>query len=709
LSKFKLAIALHNHQPVGNFDFVFDDAHQKAYSPMLELFSNYPSLKFSLHQSGILWEWQKKHYPNYLKLVTKMVSNNQVELLTGGYFEPILISIPERDVIGQVQLLNEFLKDNFSCHPKGGWLTERIWEPHLPKILNQSGIEYVAVDDTHFIYSGFESSQLNGSFITEHENYSVTLLPISKRLRYLIPFGKVEDIISELKNMSESAPNGLAVYADDGEKFGSWPNTYKHCYEDGWLQEFCDALVENSDWLEVISLGEAAKLKPIGRAYLPSASYSEMLHWSLPPKPFYEYEQFEKMFDENKIDDNYKKFVRGGHWRGFLAKYEEVNLMHKKMTYVSDKINNLDEKYYTTPSYKQAVKNLYAAQCNCPYWHGVFGGLYLPHIRKAIYSHLIKAENQADILIGEQSNINVVDYDLDGSDEVIIGNDKISAIFKPNSGGTMIEFSSKESELNLTDTLSRYKEGYHYKLDKINSTDKEIKSIHEQMITKEEGLDNLLVEDWYLKRCFIDHIITNDTELNIFKTNQYNELGDFIKEEFDLKIEKENNSIELTRQGNIRNQNEVIPCIISKKFTFQKESSILDIQYQIMTTTDREVEVNLGIENNFNLQAGHVDDRYILVDGYRHENSYLDSEGDYHQINSYDMVDEYQKIQISFNSEKECRLWHHPIFTVSLSESGFEKVFQGTTFVSLFKLSLSNNPLVLNFALELKSTWSKTV
>jgi alpha-amylase len=128
-----------------------------------------------------------------------------------------------------------------------------------------------------------------------------------------------------------------------------------------------------------------------------------------------------------------------------------------------------------------------------------------------------------------------------------------------------------------------------------------------------------------------------------------------------------------------------------------------------MTTTDREVEVNLGIENNFNLQAGHVDDRYILVDGYRHENSYLDSEGDYHQINSYDMVDEYQKIQISFNSEKECRLWHHPIFTVSLSESGFEKVFQGTTFVSLFKLSLSNNPLVLNFALELKSTWSKTV
>jgi alpha-amylase len=703
LSKFKLAIALHNHQPVGNFDFVFDDAHQKAYAPLLNVFSKFPQLRFSLHQSGILWEWQKENYPKYLEFVDKMVSNNQVELLTGGYFEPIFVSIPKRDVIGQVKLLNDFLSDNFDFHPKGGWLTERIWEPHLPKILNQSGINFVAVDDTHFIYSGFDSNQLNGPYITEDENYPVTLLPISEKLRYMIPFDKVEDIIDELKKMAESSPGGLAVYADDGEKFGSWPNTYKHCYEDGWLNDFCEALIENSEWLDVISLGEAAKLQPIGRAYLPSASYSEMLHWSLPPKQFYEYEQLEKLFEENNIDKNYSKFVRGGHWRGFLAKYEESNLMHKKMMYVSEKLNSLDEKHYSNPSYKQAVKNLYAAQCNCPYWHGVFGGLYLPHIRKAIFSHLIEAEKLIDSLVGGQPNIRVIDYDLDGNEEVIITNENLSVIFKPNSGGTMIELSSKEPPLNLTDTLSRYKEGYHYKLDNIDTADNETKSIHDKIVSKEKGLEKLLIEDWYLKRCFIDHIFAGNTIINSFKTNIYHELGDFIKEEYEYKIKKQNNSIEMIRKGNIYTANKVIPCKISKKFEIQKDSSVIDIMYEISTTNDKEVEVLFGIENNFNFQAGHAVDRYIEIDGIRHENSYLDSEGDYNQVLSYDMIDEYQNTRISLNSDTKCKLWHCPILTVSLSEGGFEKVYQGTTFVNLFKLTISNKPIVLSFTLEVKS------
>jgi len=703
LNKFKLAIGLHNHQPVGNFDFVFDEAHQSAYSPLLDVFSEYPKIKFSLHQSGILWDWQKKHYPEYLKLVKRMVSDKQVELLTGGFFEPILVSIPERDILGQVKLLNLFLSDQFNYQPKGGWLTERIWEPHLSKILNHSGIEYIAVDDTHFIYSGFDSSQLFGPYITEHENYSVILLPISKKLRYLIPFGKVENIIDELKIMAESYPGGMVVYADDGEKFGSWPNTYKHCYEDGWLRDFCEALVENSDWLDVISLGEAAKLKPKGRAYLPSASYSEMLHWSLPSEPFYEYEQFEQTLNEKNIDSKYKKFIRGGHWRGFLVKYEEANLMHKKMMYISDKLSNLNDKFCTDEIYNKAVKNLYAAQCNCPYWHGVFGGLYLPHIRKAVYSHLIEAEKLADSLIEEQSNIHVIDYDFDGREEIILNNQYLSAVFKPDYGGMMIELISKNPPLNLTDTLRRYKEGYHHKLANMEISSNETKSIHDQIVSKEKDLEKLLIEDWYLKRCFIDHIFYEKPELHNLRTNQYHELGDFIKEQFQYITNNDENSIAMTRQGNIRTDDKIISLQVAKKFSLRRSSSDIIVQYQIISSGNEEVEVYFGIENNFNLQAGHANDRFIEVDNNRHENSYLDSEGDYKETNSFNLIDEYQKVKISFNTETKCHLWHYPIFTVSLSEGGFEKVYQGTTFINLFKLTLSKKPAVLNFVLRVES------
>ena len=83
--KFTLALALHNHQPVGNFSAVFEEAHTKCYLPFLELIKDYPQIKFSLHQSGILWDWQKQHHPEFFELVGNMVDSGQVELLSGGF------------------------------------------------------------------------------------------------------------------------------------------------------------------------------------------------------------------------------------------------------------------------------------------------------------------------------------------------------------------------------------------------------------------------------------------------------------------------------------------------------------------------------------------------------------------------------------------------------------------------------------------------
>ncbi|MDH4157352.1 MAG: hypothetical protein OEW00_08765, partial [candidate division Zixibacteria bacterium] len=284
MSKFKLAFGIHNHQPVGNFEAVFEEAHKKAYLPFLKLVEQYESIAISLHQSGILWRWQEKNHPDYFEIVGKMVDRGQIELLTGGFYEPILSSIPERDISGQIAMLNKYIEDHFEVACEGLWLTERIWEPHLPKVLARSGVTFLPIDDTHFIYAGLEQDQLTGPFVTENEGFKVTLLPIQKRLRYLIPFGTVEEIIAELRRQAEANPAGLAVYADDGEKFGVWPDTHEHCYRDRWLENFFEALQRNADWLEVIPLGQAAGVKPAGRVYLPTASYAEMLHWALPPR-----------------------------------------------------------------------------------------------------------------------------------------------------------------------------------------------------------------------------------------------------------------------------------------------------------------------------------------------------------------------------------------------------------------------------------------
>ena len=41
---------------------------------------------------------------------------------------------------------------------------------------------------------------------------------------------------------------------------------------------------------------------------------------------------------------------------------------------------------------QEALDHVWAAQCSCGYWHGVFGGVYLGHIRAANYAHLLAAE-----------------------------------------------------------------------------------------------------------------------------------------------------------------------------------------------------------------------------------------------------------------------------------------------------------------------------
>ncbi len=704
MQKFKLAIGLHNHQPVGNFDSVFDEAHNNAYMPFLKLFRQFDNLRLSFHQSGILWKWQEKRYPEYFDIVQKLLYEDRLELMTGGFYEPILPAIPDRDKIGQIEMLSRYIEGRFGSDATGLWLTERVWEPHLPKILKIAGIDYIPIDDTHFLYAGFELDELNGIYLTEEEGYTIKLLPIQKRLRYLIPFGTVEEVIDELKKQAGENPNGLAIYADDGEKFGVWPKTHQHCYKDGWLENFFTALEKNSDWLEVCTLGEAAQTRPAGRAYLPSASYAEMLHWSLPQRAFIEFEEFAKWLEKTNKTEQYGRFVRSGHWRGFLAKYEEANLMHKKMLSISDKLVEYSEMSGADfDTVEKAKHHLYAGQCNCPYWHGVFGGLYLSHIRSAIYENLIKAEN---LLTPKSDHVekSVYDYDCDGFDEIIVQTNKFTTMIKPSYGGMLMELDNREAATNVTDTLTRRREGYHRKLADATLNGRESKdkteSIHDLVLTKEEGLTDFLANDWHLKRCFIDHFFPADVDTEKFASGNYGDDGDFVLESWQYLPGNDSQSVHLKREGHLWRHDGVKPLILNKVFYFAPDSEVITINYCLTATEDNIPGVRFAVENNFNFLAGHSDDRYILFNGQRKKNSYLDAVNSQADCRAVLLRDDWRKITVGLNTDRAAEVWQTPIFTISLSEGGFEKVYQGTTIVNLFSFDLKKGqPVEISFYL----------
>ena len=51
MKKVNFIFAIHNHQPVGNFDHVAEEAYQKSYLPLMEVLRDHPWFRFCIHHT----------------------------------------------------------------------------------------------------------------------------------------------------------------------------------------------------------------------------------------------------------------------------------------------------------------------------------------------------------------------------------------------------------------------------------------------------------------------------------------------------------------------------------------------------------------------------------------------------------------------------------------------------------------------------------
>src|SRR5437667_3106 len=392
--KFHLALLIHAHQPCGNFEHVLEKAYASSYLPFIEHLEKHPKIHLGLHYSGPLLTWIEEHRPEYFSRLKKLVQSGQVELVGGGFYEPILVSIPPEDQHEQITRLAAYLEKHFGKLPSGAWLAERVWEPQLPSALAAASVAYTLVDDIHFLAAGFEPEELFGAYIAEDRGKTVWLYPGQKSLRY-------HEMVKE---------------------FGARP--------------------------EILS------------------------------------------------------FLRGGSWRGFFRKYPESNLLHKKMLRVSARIA-------AAPVHRDGAKSsdalleardlLLRAQCNDAYWHGIFGGIYAPHLRTDPWRNLIRAEAIADRETpgALAPRVEILDYDADGANELLFTSLEAQALVKPNDGGTIAALDFRPSAATLVNSVLRRPEAYHTRLREAagKPATGAVASIHEQTRVKEPGLDRFLRYD----------------------------------------------------------------------------------------------------------------------------------------------------------------------------------------------------------------------
>ncbi|HHM02863.1 MAG TPA: DUF1926 domain-containing protein [Caldithrix abyssi] len=703
MKRVKFVFGIHNHQPVGNFDFVFEEAYQKSYLPFLEVLERHPKIRIAIHFTGILLDWLEIHHPELLELVKKLRERGQLEILSGGYYEPIISVIPPRDRIGQIKKLTRRVKQLFDYDASGMWLAERVWEPTLPTTLAEAGIKYTVVDDTHFKYAGLKDEDLTGYYTSEDLGNPINLFPISKDLRYTIPFQDPQATIEVLRKLATEEGDHVLVFADDGEKFGVWPDTYKHVYEDRWLDRFFSALEENLDWIEMTTFDEVLKTTaPRGSVYLPTASYAEMMHWALFRKTYKAYEDFEHYLRDHNMYDEVGIFVRGGFWRNFMTKYPEINIMHKKMLRVSDKLWHFREK--NPQEAQEAFDALWAGQCNCPFWHGVFGGLYLSHLRFAIFQNLIHAEKlvtelQPDILIPYEET----DFDKDGFKEILMETPLHDLYLKPSEGGMIIEYDFKPCEKNLADTMSRREEGYHGNLARAkvvgvdDISNDGTASIHDLVLAKEPGLEKYLIYDDYERKSLIDHFLDPQTTVEEFYRGNYRENGDFVKGRFEVtdhRVSEESIQVVLRREGEVKRDGQSWRVELEKKISLWRESGRMDVEYHIRNRSEQPMPCKFAVEFNYGLQAGHADDRYYYLESGKPQDPYLDSMGVLDDQPFIGLRDEYMKIDVRLSAGATRCYWRLPVETISLSEAGFEKVYQSSAVLPVWDLTVEKDVVI---------------
>jgi alpha-amylase len=688
--KFHLALLIHAHQPCGNFEHVLQKAYDTSYLPFLEHLERHPGVRLGLHYSGPLLTWIEEHRPDYFVRLKKLVQTGQVELVGGGFYEPILISIPPEDQREQITRLAAYLEKHFGRLPSGAWLAERVWEPHLPATLAAARVAYTLVDDMHFIAAGFEPEELFGPYIAEDHGQTVWLYPGQKALRYLVPFGKVEDVIAYLRDAASKHPGGVAAMGDDMEKFGVWPGTHEHCYTDGWLSDFFTALEENSSWLQISTPAEyLATHATLGRADLPTASYTEMLEWALPTGVRQRYHEVLREFSTRP---EVLSFLRGGSWRGFFRKYPESNLLHKKMLRVSARIAAAPVRHDGSKSVGELLHArdlLLRSQCNDAYWHGIFGGIYAPHLRTDLWRNLIRAEAIADRQTpgALTARVELMDYDADGATELLFTSPESQALLKPSDGGTIAAFDFRPAAATLVNSILRRPEAYHTRLREAAgkpATSAAI-SIHEQTRVKEPGLERFLRYDRWPRHAFRVLIFDPARTEADYEALELHEDAGFAGGTFNVKNSGPYDA-ELFRADSLALHGKTDASgpkvLLIKQFTFGAAPNGCEVACEISVKLKEPLEkhVAIGIESIINLLAPGEPDRFFETPAGRNNLRFSGAlPGPILR-----MEDGWQRIRIALHAPLAEQFWIAPIETVSESEEGFERVYQGSQILALW-------------------------
>jgi len=570
----RLILAFHHHQPLGQLPWVVSEVVRDCYDPLLKVLLHHPTINITLHYSGPLLDMLAAEHPSILEQAKVLLNRGQAELMGGARWEAILPIWPSCDQLAQLRSAKEQAKVLLENTPDGMWLPERVWEPSLSGVMLSAGYCWSMLDE-----NGLPPASVQRGW---HQIKGLTLFSIDAQLRQLLPWRPVTEIIEYLRHVHQRDAEAVVVFADDAEKFGSWPGTYSLVYEKGYLEDLLAALEENADWLQTVLPSQCLpqSAEDDAEMEIPSTTYPEMLEWS------------------------------GGNWRHFLERYPESYDMQQAV---------LD-----APS---GVARL-AAQCNDAYWHGVFGGLFLPHLRQAVYRKVAQA-------INEKSKDAAI---IEVATGVVKLQNSEHLLRLRSGGGQLFQWIDGVCEHNWLATLRHY------------------------------GGENRT--DWYARGGGIEHFLGAGTLPQDIAAGHFTEEGDFASEDWEMT--SQGDGLLLSRHGGVWHEGQFLPLHGSKRVQLNLDG--WEVKYRWHNPGERPLHLWWGSEWNLAPSGDSFPARSFQI---AEQMLNLQETHACVHVNSWQLEDRWLKRKLMGDITPGGSLWLIPFRTVSRQEGEeFESIYQ---------------------------------
>ena len=217
----------------------------------------------------------------------------------------------------------------------------------------------------------------------------------------------------------------------------------------------------------------------------------------------------------------------------------------------------------------------------------------------------------------------------------------------------------------------------------------ELENIHSETVrVKERGIENYLIADWYRRGAFIDHFLREDATLEGFYRSAYPEQGDYVilPYEADWEVADGTAALHLRRDGHVWVNDQHLPIQVVKSFRLTQGQDRVHVTYTVRNQSDQDMDVRFAVETALAYDGGDnleycafelAGEQYSLADVAAHDD-----------VSVYGAVTRIRDQRVEVTLSQAAHLWCFPLETVTLSEAGFERGYQGTVFLQWWPLHL---------------------